>query len=35
MFYCLDLQESNVSMRLTVVGTEGYGDQINKENRLV
>ena len=28
-----DLQESNVRLRLTVVSTAGYGDQINKENR--
>lgn len=26
------LQESNVKLRLTVVSTAGYGDQINKEN---
>lgn len=27
-----NLQESNVNLRLTVVSTAGYGDQINKEN---
>lgn len=27
-----ELQESNVRLRLTVVSTAGYGDQINKEN---
>jgi len=29
----LDLKESNVNLRLTIVSTTGYGDQINKENR--
>lgn len=29
----LDLKEGNVRLRLTVVSTEGFGDQINKENR--
>uniref|UniRef100_A0A8C3I945 Septin 6 n=1 Tax=Chrysemys picta bellii TaxID=8478 RepID=A0A8C3I945_CHRPI len=27
-----DLQESNVGLKLTVVGTVGFGDQINKED---
>lgn len=27
-----DLQESNVKLRLMVVSTAGYGDQINKDN---
>lgn len=27
-----DLKESNVNLKLTVVSTTGYGDQINKEN---
>lgn len=30
-----ELQESNVHLKLTVVKTVGYGDQINKESRLV
>ena len=30
--HCADLQESNVNLRLTVVSTAGFGDQINKEN---
>lgn len=30
-----ELQESNVQLKLTVVKTVGYGDQINKEARLV
>lgn len=29
-----DLQESNVKLKLTIVDTVGYGDQINKEDRL-
>lgn len=29
------LQESNVQLKLTVVETVGYGDQMNKEGRLV
>lgn len=28
-----DLQESNVRLRLTVVNTVGFGDQMNKEDR--
>lgn len=28
-----DLQESNVNLKLTVVHTVGFGDQINKEER--
>ena len=31
--FCLDLKESNVSLKLTIVETVGYGDQINKEDR--
>ena len=27
------LQEGNVRMKLTIVNTEGFGDQINKEQR--
>ena len=29
----VDLQEGNVRMKLTIVNTEGFGDQINKEQR--
>lgn len=29
------LQESNVQLKLTVVNTVGYGDQMSKEARLV
>ena len=32
---CLDLKESNVSLKLTIVETIGFGDQINKEDRSV
>lgn len=28
-----DLQESNVNLKLTIVSTVGFGDQINKEDR--
>lgn len=28
-----DLKESNVQLKLTVVDTVGFGDQINKEER--
>lgn len=28
-----ELQESNVNLKLTVVHTVGFGDQINKEQR--
>lgn len=28
-----ELQESNVNLKLTIVHTVGFGDQINKENR--
>lgn len=28
-----DLQESNVKLKLTIVHTVGFGDQINKEER--
>jgi len=28
-----ELQESNVLLKLTVVNTVGFGDQINKEDR--
>lgn len=28
-----DLQESNVRLRLTVVNTVGFGDQMNKQER--
>lgn len=28
-----DLQESNVHLKLTIVDTVGFGDQINKEER--
>lgn len=28
-----DLQESSVRLKLTLVDTTGFGDQINKENR--
>lgn len=30
-----ELQESNVKLKLTVVNTVGFGDQINKEERYV
>lgn len=30
-----DLQESNVHLKLTIVDTVGFGDQINKEERSV
>lgn len=30
-----ELQESNVQLKLTIVKTVGYGDQMNKEGRLV
>ena len=30
----LELQESNVRLRLTVISSAGFGDQINKQNRL-
>lgn len=29
----IDLKESNVSLKLTIVETVGFGDQINKEDR--
>lgn len=29
----VDLNESNVKLKLTVVDTVGFGDQINKEDR--
>lgn len=28
-----ELQESNVRLKLTIVNTVGFGDQINKEDR--
>ena len=28
-----DLNESNVRLKLTIVDSTGFGDQINKENR--
>ena len=28
-----DLHESNVKLKLTIVDTVGYGDQINKDDR--
>ena len=31
---CLELQESNVRLRLTVISSAGFGDQINKQNRF-
>jgi septin family protein len=30
-----NLKEGNVRLRLTTVNTEGFGDQINKENRFL
>lgn len=30
-----DLQESNVRLKLTIISTVGFGDQINKDDRLV
>ena len=32
-FLFSELQESNVRLRLTVISTAGFGDQINKQNR--
>lgn len=32
-FLTVDLKESNVRLKLTVVDTVGYGDQINKDDR--
>ncbi|XP_013872288.1 septin-8-A [Austrofundulus limnaeus] len=29
-----DLQESNVHLKLTIVDTVGFGDQINKDDRI-
>lgn len=34
-FTFLELQESNVRLKLTVVDSVGFGDQINKEDRSV
>ena len=31
--FLIDLKESNVSLKLTIVETVGFGDQINKEDR--
>lgn len=31
---CADLREGSVNLRLTIVSTAGFGDQINKENRF-
>ena len=31
----VDLQESNVRLKLTVVDSVGFADQINKENSVV
>lgn len=33
MLISVDLKESNVRLKLTVVDTVGYGDQINKDDR--
>ena len=34
VYKCLaDLQESNVKLKLTIVDTVGYGDQINQQDR--
>lgn len=30
-----ELQESNVELKLTIVDTVGFGDQVNKEERFV
>lgn len=30
-----ELQESNVELKLTIVNTVGFGDQVNKEERFV
>ena len=32
-FFLLDFKEGNVRLRLTVVSTEGFGDQIDKQSR--
>ena len=32
-FLLIDLNESNVKLKLTIVDTVGYGDQINKDDR--
>ena len=31
-FFSAELQESNVRLKLTIVDTVGFGDQINKED---
>lgn len=31
-FLCLDIEEKGVRMKLTVIDTPGFGDQINNEN---
>lgn len=30
-----ELQESNVELKLTIVSTMGFGDQVNKDERFV
>lgn len=30
--FCLDIEEKGVRMKLTVIDTPGFGDQINNEN---
>ena len=31
---CADLQEGSVKLRLTIVSTQGYGDQIDKSDSI-
>ena len=35
LFFVAELQESNVRLKLTIVDSVGFGDQINKEDRYV
>lgn len=32
LFLCSDIEEKGVRMKLTVIDTPGFGDQINNEN---
>lgn len=31
-YFCTDIEEKGVRMKLTVIDTPGFGDQINNEN---
>jgi len=33
--WCAELRESNVNLKLTIVDTIGFGDQIDKTDRCV